>query len=42
MGVEEALSLGKGAREPGCEQTRKHDQGRLHPSPLLGLADHTG
>jgi hypothetical protein len=38
----EAQPLGTGAREPGCKQTRKDDQGRLHPSPLLGLANHAG
>jgi hypothetical protein len=29
----EAQPLGTGESEPGCEQTRKDDQGRLHPSP---------
>jgi hypothetical protein len=33
MAMEEALLLGTTAREPGCEHTRKDDQGRLHPSP---------
>jgi hypothetical protein len=36
----ETQPLCTGAREPGCEQTRKDDQGQLHLSPLLGLADH--
>jgi hypothetical protein len=36
----ETQPLCTGAREPKCEQTRKDDQGQLHPSPLLGLADH--
>jgi hypothetical protein len=35
----ETQLLCTGAREPGCEQTRKDDEGQLHPSPLLGLAD---
>jgi hypothetical protein len=35
----EAQPLGTGAREPGCEQTRKDDEGQIHPSSLLGLAD---
>jgi hypothetical protein len=30
MLIGEAQSLGTGAREPGCEQTRMDDQGRLH------------
>jgi hypothetical protein len=38
----EAQPLGPGTREPGCEQTRQDDQGRLHPSPLLGIAEHAG
>jgi hypothetical protein len=36
----EMQPLGTGAREHGCEHTRKDDQGQLHPSPLLGLAHH--
>jgi hypothetical protein len=28
MAMEEALLLGTGAREPGCEQTKKVDQGQ--------------
>jgi hypothetical protein len=36
----EARPYGEGAREPGCDQTRKDDQGRLHPSPEPGQADH--
>jgi hypothetical protein len=42
MLVGEAQPLGTGAREPGCEQTRKVDQGGLHPSPSQGLDDHAG
>jgi hypothetical protein len=34
----ETQLLCTGAREPGCEQTRKDDEGQLYP-PLLGLAD---
>jgi hypothetical protein len=29
IAMEEVLPLGTGAREPGCEQTRKDDQGPL-------------
>jgi hypothetical protein len=38
MFIGEAEPLGTDAKEPGCEQTRKDDQGRLHPSsqPLAG------
>jgi hypothetical protein len=32
MAMAEALLLGTGVREPGREQTRKDDQGQLHPS----------
>jgi hypothetical protein len=35
----ETQLLCTGARESGCKQTRKDDEGQLHPSPLLGLAD---
>jgi hypothetical protein len=35
MAKEEALcrTARLDTREPGCEQTKKDDQGRLHPSP---------
>jgi hypothetical protein len=33
MAMEEGQPLGMGVREPGCEQTRKDDPGRLYPSP---------
>jgi hypothetical protein len=32
MPMEDALTLGTGAREPGREQTRKDDQDRLYHS----------
>jgi hypothetical protein len=33
MLIGEAQPFGTDAKDPGCEQTRKDDQGRLHPSP---------
>jgi hypothetical protein len=36
----ETQPQGTGARETRCDQSRKDDQGQLHPSPSLGLANH--
>jgi hypothetical protein len=41
MAVEVPQPLGTGSRKPGCEQPRKGDQGRLHPSPKQEQADHS-
>jgi hypothetical protein len=41
MPIEEPQPRGTGARKLGCEQTRKDDQDRLHPSHQSEQADHT-
>jgi hypothetical protein len=42
MLVGESQPLGMDVEEPGCEQTRHDDQGRLNLGPQPEQADHLG